>query len=202
MREQLESIVKIQDKASRLVDQLLALAFADEISGSLKLEPVRLDTIVREAMLRFISKADERGIDLGASGIDEPVAVLGNTALLEGVVNNLVDNACRHAFPSVTGRAERAITVSLSSISMAPAGGRRLRLTVTDNGVGLPDAMRSAVLQRWKRVARDPLLREGSGLGLAIVSEYARLLGARLSLETGQDGIGLSVSLEFECPPA
>lgn len=196
MREQLEAIVKTQDKASRLVDQLLALAFAEEVSGSLKREPVRLDIVVRESMLRFIERADSQGIDMGASGIDAPVLVAGNTALLEGIVNNLLDNACRHAFTRVQGADLAQVTVALESRAGSEPG--VITLTVTDNGVGLPEAARIDMVQRWRRSTREPMLREGAGLGLAIVSEYARLLGARLSLDQGGGGKGLSVRLDFE----
>ena len=41
-------------------------------------------------------------------------------------------------------------------------------------------------------------LGQGSGLGLAIVAEYARILGATLSLEAGEEGRGLRVSLLFQ----
>lgn len=192
MREQLAEIIRTQDKASRLVDQLLALAFAEEVSGTLRREPVQLDTVVREALLRFIERADAQRIDLGASGLDEPVMVLGNTALIEGIVNNLIDNACRHAFLENPLAHHPQITVSLDVLDS------QVRLAVTDNGVGLPEARRAEVLQRWRKSSRESLLREGAGLGLAIVSEYARLLGAQLALDSGPAGAGLSVTIEFD----
>ena len=197
MKEQLEEIIRTQDKASRLVDQLLALAFAEEVSGTLKREPVRLDIVVREALLRFIARTDAQGIDLGASGLDAPVEVLGNAALLEGVVNNLLDNACRHAFGS-SPVGQPQLTVSVEAKEGSAGAASRVKLSVIDNGIGLPEARRADMMQRWRRTSREPLLREGAGLGLAIVSEYARLLGARLSLHAGPDGTGLSVSIELD----
>jgi len=199
MKEQLEEIIRTQDKASRLVDQLLALAFAEEVSGTLKREPVRLDSVVREAMLRFIPRADAQGIDLGASGLDEPIEVLGNAALLEGVVNNLLDNACRHALGVPPSASPLQVTVSIDAKAEGGGTAARVTLAVTDNGVGLPESRRAEMMQRWRRTSREPMLREGAGLGLAIVSEYARLLGARLSLHAGPDGTGLSVSIELDC---
>jgi two-component system sensor histidine kinase TctE len=118
--------------------------------------------------------------------------VLGNTALIEGIVNNLLDNACRHAFLGTPQASHSQITVSIDVLDA------QVRLAVTDNGLGLPEARRAEVLQRWRKSSRESLLREGSGLGLAIVSEYARLLGAQLALDSGPGGIGLSVALEFD----
>ena len=198
MREQLAEIIRTQDKASRLVDQLLALAFAEEVSGTLRRESVRLDATVREAMLRFIPLADDRGIDLGASGLDSPTEVLGNSALIEGIVNNLIDNACRHAFSAPYGHPGAQITVAVERMAAMGESGPRVALTVSDNGIGLPEARRSEVLQRWRRSSREPMLREGAGLGLAIVSEYARLLGAGLALEPGPQGAGLVVRVTFD----
>jgi two-component system sensor histidine kinase TctE len=198
MREQLAEIIRTQDKASRHVNQLLALAFAEEVSGTLRRESVRLDTVVREAMLRFVPRADDRGIDLGASGLDSPTEVLGNSALIEGIVNNLLDNACRHAFAASHDDAGAQITVGIERIAATSQAGARVALTVSDNGIGLPEARRSEVLQRWRRSSREPMLREGAGLGLAIVSEYARLLGAGLTLEPGPQGAGLVVRVTFD----
>jgi two-component system sensor histidine kinase TctE len=58
------------------------------------------------------------------------------------------------------------------------------------------------LLQRWARGDEGPALQNGSGLGLAIVSEYARIMGASLLLETADGGRGLKVGLLFKTPPS
>ena len=138
----------------------------------------------------------------GASGLDTPVEVLGNAALVEGIVNNLLDNACRHAFGAPGVATPAQITVSIEVFSPGGAEQEKVLLSVADNGVGLPESRRSEVQHRWQRSSREPMLREGAGLGLAIVSEYARLLGASLSLEAGSDGAGLVVTLTFDSRPS
>ena len=149
-------------------------------------------------MLRFIARADAQGIDLGASGLDAPIEVLGNAALIEGVVNNLLDNALRHAFGVPPSPRPPQVTVSIDANAAGRGTAAKVTLAVTDNGVGLPETRRAEMMQRWRRSSREPMLREGAGLGLAIVSEYTRLLGARLSLHAGPDGTGLSVSIELD----
>lgn len=193
-REQLQGIAHSQERASRLIDQLLALALADEAKQHLALERVNVSQVVQDSVLRYLPRADSLHVDLGAQGVEAPVWVMGQQALLEGVLNNLLDNALRY------GRADDArpsrLTVALDVLgtgAQAP-----VRLTVTDNGPGISPAQQQHVMQRWSRGSAGDALREGSGLGLAIVAEYARLLKTGLWLGTAPEGQGLQVALLFE----
>ena len=191
-REQLQGIAHSQERASHLVDQLLALALADEAQQSLVREPVALDVLVGEAVLRFLPRADAAGVDLGARGVEQPVQVMGGAALIEGVLNNLLDNALRY------GRApegESHITVAVHEAPQAVV------LSVSDNGPGVSAAQMQQLTKRWVQGSAGEALKEGSGLGLAIVSEYARLLGAQVSMQ-GEAPSGLRVSLTFLKTPS
>ncbi len=190
-REQLERIASSQARASHLVDQLLALALAQEAREVLQPQPLRLDEVVREALLRHLPRADSLGVDLGARGMDGPVTVLAQRALLEGVLDNLIDNALRYGRPA--DGAAACITVDIG-----PQEGGRVCLSVLDNGPGLVLAERERLRQRWAQGPAGEALGQGSGLGLAIVAEYARIIGATLSLEAGEDGGGLRVSLALD----
>jgi len=195
-REQLKGIAHSQERASRLIDQLLALALADEAKQSLALQRVNLSQVVQDSVLRYLQRADGLQVDLGAQGVDMPVWVMGQQALIEGVLNNLLDNALRYG--RSLGDSPSRLTVALEVLgtgSLAP-----VRLTVTDNGLGISPAQQQHVMQRWSRGSAGEALREGSGLGLAIVAEYARLLNAGLWLGTAPDGQGLQVALLFETP--
>lgn len=191
-REQLQGIAQSQERASHLVDQLLALALADEAKQTFKNTPVALDTLVGDAVLRFLSRADTAGVDLGAKGIDHTVTVLGNAALIEGILNNLIDNALRY------GRAdsgESHITVSVEQTY------QHVMLSVTDNGMGVPSDKLQQISQRGVQGAAGEALKAGMGLGLAIVSTYAKLLDARVDMTLVQPQ-GLNVTVTFPQPPA
>jgi two-component system sensor histidine kinase TctE len=190
-REQLQGIAQSQERASHLVDQLLALALADEAKQTLENTAVSLDALAGEAVLRFLSRADAAGVDLGAKGIDHAVAVQGNAALIEGILNNLIDNALRY------GRAESGeshITVSVAQTY------QHVILSVTDNGAGVPPEKLQQISQRWVQGAAGEALKAGMGLGLAIVGTYAKLLGARVDLKPVQPQ-GFCVSVVFDTPP-
>jgi len=190
-REQLVSVAQSQERASHLVDQLLALALAQEAREVFQLEPLRLDEVVRERLLHHLPRADSLGVDLGGRGLDLPVWVRGQHALLEGVLDNLIDNALRYGRPA-DGTAAR-VTVGLASDA-----GRGVILSVVDNGPGIDAAQRTHLLSRWAQGQAGTALGQGSGLGLAIVAEYARLLDASLNLSPGDEGLGLRVSLSFQ----
>jgi two-component system sensor histidine kinase TctE len=195
-RAQLEGIAHSQKRASRLMDQLLALALADEAKQHLALERVNLSQVVHDSVLRHLPRADSLQVDLGAQGVEAPVWVMGQQALIEGVLNNLLDNALRYG--RSTTDAPSRLTVALEKIGAGPMPA--VRLTVTDNGPGISPAQQQQVMQRWSRGSAGEALREGSGLGLAIVAEYARLLKTGWWLGTAPDGLGLQVALLFDAP--
>jgi len=189
--EQLLGIAEGEQRASHLVEQLLALARADEGRAALQLQPLQLDELVRDVVLRFMPKADAVGVDLGAEGLERPVSVLGDVALVEGILGNLLDNALRYAIGS-----DARVTVSL-----AVEDGQAV-LRVVDNGPGMVAKDMLFWGERWVLGEAGQRLGEGFGLGLSIVRRYAELLGADFSLSPGADGRGVCASLRFESPEA
>jgi two-component system sensor histidine kinase TctE len=189
-REQLEGIAQSQERASHLVDQLLALALADEAQQTLEQTPIAIDTLVREAVLRFLPRADATSVDLGANDAEKTTMVLGNGALIEGILNNLLDNAFRY------GRAQEGlsrITVSLKENLQSVV------LSVVDNGAGVSSAQLQKLSKRWAQGAAGEALKEGSGLGLAIVKSYVSLMDAKLHMGN-ESPHGLRVSVTFAKP--
>ena len=188
-REQLQGISQGEARASHLVDQLLALALADEARAGLRLEPVALNALARNVLLRFLPKADAAGVDLGGEGLDEPVTVLADAALLEGLLGNLLDNALRYG-----KAAHPRVTVTVARYPNAAV------LSVTDNGPGLSEPDAEQLRSRWMQGPVGQGLGQGAGLGLAIVSRYAELLGARFTLEAvaGESGLCASVTFGLE----
>ncbi len=179
-REQLLHIAASQARASHLVDQLLGLALADEGRTGLQREPLRLDKLAQEAVMRHLARADAQGVDLGAMGLDEEVTVQANAALVEGILDNLIDNALRYGGQTIT------VEVSGSTLGVA------------DDGPGIAPAAQADLMQRWAQGQAGQKLGQGAGLGLAIVSRYAGLLGAELRFGQASDSGGLRVSVAFQ----
>lgn len=143
-------------RASRLANQLLALARAEGPSGQgRELEIVDLRSVADSAARDWTHEALTRGIDLGFA-LDRAL-IRGDPVLLPELVDNLIDNALRYTPAGGT------ITVRTGY------GDGAAYLSVEDTGPGIPVAERGRVCERFYRIAGT--VGEGSGLGLAIVKE-------------------------------
>ena len=168
-------------RAIHLVEQMLALARQEPRADSQRV-PVRLDELARAIVTELVPLADAGHIDLGIAAA-QPATVAGDPDALRTLLRNLVDNAVRYT--PAGGRVD--VTVE----SRAGAA----RLTVSDDGPGIPPEERKRVFDRfYRRAGTAP---SGSGLGLAIVKAIADAHGATVSLDAGPSGKGLMVSVTF-----
>ncbi len=111
-------------------------------------------------------------------------AIMGDRAAISDALLNLLTNACKYGGqPSVI------------QLRVADTVGDKLRITVSDNGKGLPVHEHSRIFEKFYRVD-DRLAREqeGSGLGLAIVKHVVRAHGGRVEVESAP-GQGSSFSI-------
>lgn len=157
------------DRASHLVNQLLALARAEAGGGgNYALMPLDLDRLLREIVEDWVMRAMEAYIDIGFEPADSPAEVEGNAFLLREMINNLIDNALRYTPEGghITCRVRRE--------------GQSAVLEVEDSGIGITEEQAELVFERFYRV--NDAGPEGSGLGLPIVREIAELHGAHASL--------------------
>jgi len=169
------------DRSTRLVEQLLALARADQPLHDETLCDVDIAEVAREQLAAHSGRADKCGITL--QGDLAPVATRADPALLSVMVRNLLDNALRYTPPG--GR----ITVMTGANDEGPV------LTVEDDGPGIPEPERERVFERFHRLAGQKAT--GSGLGLSIVRRVADVHGARVAIAAGPGDRGTRVSVRF-----
>jgi two-component system sensor histidine kinase TctE len=177
--EALAAIDATVDGMSRLSNQLLSLARAEQGSASLRKETVDFAAIAREAVISLSGLAEARAIDLGYEGALGPVPVHGHATLLRELVVNLADNALRYT-PN-----GGMVTVTLEG----EAEGVTLR--VEDNGPGIPPEERERVFERFYR--RLDSGADGTGLGLAIVREIVSAHDGHIELTGCRPPPGLAV---------
>ncbi|SDT25685.1 Signal transduction histidine kinase [Friedmanniella luteola] len=167
------------DRLSRLVEDLLLLARADADSRS----PARTVRVEADVLLAQVAARTPARVPVTVRP-GPPVTVLADPEELRRAVQNLVDNAVRHA----------GSAVELSA--RAEAG--QARLLVRDDGPGLPPEERERVFERFTR-RDDARSRDvgGTGLGLPIARELAARAGGTVRLEDAPPPWALQAVVEL-----
>ncbi len=192
IRGSLQQIARSSVRATRTVNQLLALARAETTGRALPSTTVDLARLVTGVVRDSVPRALEHGIDLGYEGPEDvppECLVEGNQTLLQEMVRNLVDNAINYAGQGGVATV-RMLVDRFSGVQI---------LQVEDNGPGIPENEREFVLQPFYRALGTNV--DGSGLGLAIVQEIAQQHGATVSMEdtyADRPQRGLRASVRFE----
>jgi two-component system OmpR family sensor kinase len=185
-----ESLADLQAgvmRATRLAEQLLALARSEPDNRASAHSAVDLHGLLDDCVAAYAPLAQQRGVDLG---IEEsaPATINGNAEALRVMFNNLLDNATKYT--PAGGRVD---------VSLRLAEGHPV-VCIADSGPGIPAEERTRVFDRFYRVgagesrARTDV--SGSGLGLAIVRRIASQHDAEITLGDSAAG-GLLVTLRF-----
>ncbi|MFI5937945.1 sensor histidine kinase [Actinoplanes sp. NPDC051494] len=169
------------DRLTALTDDLLLMAQLDAGRGT-PVPPSPVD--VPTTLIRLATEAQIARRHVRVSVLDpEPLLVLIDRTSFERIARNLLDNAVRHAATVVEVR--------------VGIGAGRLRISIADDGPGIPEADRERVFERFTRLgdARERH-RGGTGLGLAIARELAHRLDGTLTVEDGRaPGATMSIDL-------
>ena len=178
----LAGLVRSGERASRLVAQLLGLMRSDAERPGHVMQTLALAALVQDRLAVLSGLASQRGVELELRSAGECM-VRGEREGLTSLVDNLVENAIKYS------NAGSVVTVSVAR------GADGVALCVDDCGVGIPEALRERVFDRFYRVADQA--QPGSGLGLAIVQAVAQRHGATVRLCDAPGGPGLRVIVQF-----
>jgi signal transduction histidine kinase/CheY-like chemotaxis protein len=170
------------------------LDFSKIEAGKLTIEAVPLDlrAIVEDAVVLLAERAYSKGLVLLAD-VDPslPDRVRGDPTRLRQIVSNLVSNAVKF---TATGEVVVRVRGELQGELV------RLRVEVTDTGVGIPASVRSRLFSAFEQ-ADGSTSRQfgGTGLGLAISRQLIELMGGRISVES-EVGRGSCFFFELSLP--
>jgi heavy metal sensor kinase len=174
-RERAASLLDELRRLARIVDGLTLLAKADAGQVALKLEPVRLDELVRDNFADTQILAEPHGIQVELAACEE-ITVRGDRHRLRQLLLNLADNAVKYNQPQ--GR----VTMSLRR------AGDTAELTVANSGPGIPPEVLPRVFDRFYRgdPAHSPAV-DGCGLGLSIVQWIVSAHHGSVKIESAPD---------------
>ena len=182
----LETIEQQAERLTALSDDVLAASRLDAGTHPIELAVIDLERLVAEVAASYSPLPD----DAARIVLDVPpgTLVMADAGSLRQVVTNLVDNALRYT--PASGR----VTVA----SCKRAAGRRIELSITDEGMGIPRAHRANVFEKFYRL--DPqmrIARGGTGLGLYIGRELMRRMGGTIDIGDSPTGPGARFEVEL-----
>ena len=160
---------EIQELAA-LVNLLLRLAQAEDMMQRAR-QTVDLVALTRQVCEEMAEPAVARRLTLEFSAQPVHLAVLGNAALLDIAIRNLIDNAVKWS------AAGSAVKVSVDATG---------EISVADRGPGVPDPYKERIFERFWRAERQNV--GGIGIGLALVRRIAQLHGGEVRVEDRQGG--------------
>lgn len=187
--EQFQGLIQSVDRMVHLVEQMLLLSRVDA-GTDFAPEYHNLSSIVEQSIADVAPLALKKDIEPILEDDARQALVSCHSALINTLMRSLLANAIQYS-PEHT-----AITTHLT-----PAG-NGYRITVCDQGPGIPEEERERAISRFVRL--DQRLGGGAGLGLAIARRIAELHGGQLTLmkrDDGQSGLCVGIWLPAQpCP--
>jgi len=192
-----QALRTLMDKSSEMraqVERMLLLARLEDGAAPPQMTPIDLRTVVSEAVDRVQPQVKLKEGRLHLELADAPLPVLGDSERLGTALDNLLQNAVKFSSGSpqieVVGNRENG----------------RIRLLVRDHGIGIPEAARRHLFEKFYRV-HNPELQNvaGTGIGLYLVRQVVEGHGGHVRVEShlGEGStfdIDLPVSTPTEIP--
>lgn len=162
----------------KMVNDLLDLSRIESGQRRREIRSIDVGEIARACLELCRIEGLEHDLEVTLTEPGAPLTVQADRAELEMIINNLLSNAVKYNRPG-------------GSVKLALATqGAALRLTVTDNGIGMTPEEASGIFEDFVRVRNEQTRNiPGSGLGLAIVKRVVDLYGGTVRVES-QPGVG------------
>ncbi len=189
VEDRLELLEVIDEESDRLNRFIEGLSTSDrgEPSQPAQLREVAVDGIVRAGLARAETVTRNHRVLVDAAS-DLPGVAVDPAAMTE-VIYILLDNASKYA--------PRGSAITVTAVR---DGDRHVRITVSDEGPGIPPDLRERVFEKFFRVpSREPLdpRRPGAGLGLPIARRLVEAQTGRIWIEAGPAGRGTAVVMQL-----
>jgi two-component system, OmpR family, phosphate regulon sensor histidine kinase PhoR len=181
--QQMRAEVELMDE---LIDDVLFLSELETGREVVSLGATEAAPLLREIVAELAERSERAGVELELEIEDESLELPLRARMLRIVVQNLAENALRHAGEGAT-----------CVLGLRPDEGSHV-LSVRDNGAGVAEEDLPRLFERFYRADRARASR-GSGLGLAIVKHVVEAAGGRVEA-LGAPAEGLEIRAVFPSP--
>ena len=185
IQKRLENINESSKRLIHIINQLLTLSKSQsDALHHAEFMPLDLVAFTKKVTSIMLPAADLKHIDLGYEGTKEVLNIMADESRLYDLIHNLIDNAIKYTADH--GKITLAVDLKDSKV----------RLTVEDNGIGIPLEDQTMIYDRFYR--GDNVNTAGAGVGLAIVKEIADIHKARIEIDSRQDKEGTRFYVYFD----
>jgi len=173
-------------RLANLIDDLLDLQKMEAGELDLVLETMGVNDLVKEAVESTAGYAGKLGIHVTTILPAQELMIQGDHSRLVQVMNNLMSNALK--FSDEGGSVQVRVE----------AKGDHVRISVEDEGMGIPENARDRVFGKFSQVDSSDIRKVGgTGLGLNITKQLVERHGGRIDYES-QQGVGTTFYVEFD----
>jgi two-component system OmpR family sensor kinase len=165
-------VLRQSEYLTRLVGELFELAKLEAREAALQCEPFSLPELVQDVVQKFQLKADKSEIKLAMELDADLPLVSADIALVERVLDNLIDNALAHTPAGGTVR----VPVRRDA--------QQVILCVADTGEGIRESDLPRIFDRFYQAADQPSANGHAGLGLAIARRIVELHGSEINVRS------------------
>jgi signal transduction histidine kinase len=188
-----DQILKAGRHLLLLINEVLDLARIEAGKFALSIEAVSVAGVLAECLPLIQNMA--RDMDVAIEGLAElrpdgtPLRVMADYMRLKQVLLNLLSNAVKYN--------RKGGSVSLSATAI---GADRVRISVGDTGVGIPESMQGDIFRPFLRLVPESSGVEGTGIGLALARNLVRAMGGEIGFASVA-GAGSTFWVEFALAP-
>nr|WP_174826731.1 sensor histidine kinase [Ruegeria arenilitoris] len=178
--KRIAELVAAAKNSAAVAEQLLSLERLRQPTHQDQMEKIDFRAVVEEACAEMGVHILAKGVEFEVTMPDTSIMVAGDRVFLAEAIKNLLDNSMKHG------------GTKLSIISVVlQCDQDTIRLTVTDDGIGLTPDQSDTAFSRFSQLEPS----DGSGLGLSIVSAVARRHGGQILINPAVKGASLTLEL-------
>jgi len=183
--DRLKHVLRGGEHLLRLIDDVLDLSKIEAGGIAISVEPVGLETVLAEVVSTLEPMATRAQIRIAPAELaDDTPRVLADRTRLSQILMNFGSNAIKY------GKQDGNVSFRVA------ARGRLLRITVVDDGIGIPESKRDKIFEPFQRAGQEAGPIEGTGIGLTISKRLAELMHGAVGF-TSSEGQGSSFWIDI-----
>lgn len=174
---QVQSIHKAGNHLLKLINEVLDLSRIEAGRADLSIEPVEIHSLIQDSIGLLKPLADQHDIELNIATPETPgFWVLADRTRLKQVAINLISNAIKY------NHQHGKVHIGIQAV-----GTNRVRLSVADNGPGIPVERQAELFTMFNRLGTENRMVEGTGIGLAVAKRLIEMMDGTIGLVSVPD---------------